>query len=333
MKRLLGWVTAVAVLAVAAWFGWAALTQRMVHNWLDLREADGWVVIRRDVNVTGFPLAFETRLLDVSLADPSTGLAWAAPVFTFRHAAWDPSRIEAIWPDRQTISSPAETLTLTATTLSSVLDVQPMARLALNASQTRMSGLRIDSSLGWHSQLAEGRIDMIRDTTPEPRYTLRLEATDLIPAAEITRLIDPAGLLPEAIPVVRAEARVSFDRPWDLSAIETMRPQPTRIDLTEARAEWGALMLRFAGAVDIDGEGRPTGEVAIRAQNWPVMLDMAERAGLLPTAMRQTVESVIGFLAGMTGQRDDLDVTLRLDQGFVFLGPLPIGEGPRLRLR
>jgi hypothetical protein len=49
--------------------------------------------------------------------------------------------------------------------------------------------------------------------------------------------------------------------------------------------------------------------------------------------MRQTVESVIGFLAGMTGQRDDLDVTVRLDQGFVFLGPLPIGEGPRLRLR
>lgn len=333
MKRLSGWVVGGAVLAVVAWFGWATLTQRMVHVWLDMREADGWVVTRSDVSVTGFPLAFETRLSDVSLADPSTGLAWAAPVFTFRHAAWDPSRIEAVWPDRQTISSPFETLTLTATALSSVLDVQPMAHLALTASQTRMSGLRIDSSLGWHSQLAEGRIDMIRDTAPEPRYTLRFEATDLVPASEITRLIDPTGLLPEAIPVVRTEARVSFDRPWDLSAIETTRPQPTRIELNEARAEWGMLMLRLSGAVDIDDAGRPTGEVAIRAQNWPVMLDMAERAGLLPTAMRPTVEGVIGFLAGMSGRREDLDVTLRLDQGFVFLGPLPIGEGPRLRLR
>lgn len=333
MKRLFGWVVGVAVLAAVAWFGWAALTQRMVHVWLDMREADGWVVTRSDVSVSGFPLAFETRLSDVSLADPSTGLAWAAPVFTFRHAAWDPSRIEAIWPDRQTISSPAETLTLTASAFSSVLDVQPMAHLALKASQTQMMGLRIDSSLGWQSQLAEGRLEMIRQEDTDARYAIGFKATDLIPATQLTRLIDPAGLLPEAIPVVRAEAQVSFDRPWDLSAIETTRPQPTRIELSDARAEWGMLMLRLSGAVDIDDAGRPTGEVAIRAQNWPVMLDMAERAGLLPTAMRPAVEGVIGFLAGMSGRREDLDVTLRFDQGFVFLGPLPIGEGPRLRLR
>jgi Uncharacterized protein conserved in bacteria (DUF2125). len=41
-------------------------------------------------------------------------------------------------------------------------------------------------------------------------------------------------------------------------------------------------MLRLSGTLDIDAEGRPTGEVAIRAQNWPEMLAMAERAGLLP---------------------------------------------------
>ena len=56
-------------------------------------------------------------------------------------------------------------------------------------------------------------------------------------------------------------------------------------------------------------------------------------AGLLPTGLRPTVESALGFLAGLSGRREDLDVTLRFDQGFVFLGPLPVGEGPRIRLR
>lgn len=333
MKRLLGWMTGIAALAAAAWFGWAMLTERTLQLWLDAREAEGWVVTRQDVAVTGFPLAFETQISGLSLADPATGLAWAAPVFTFRHAAWDLSRIEAIWPESHTISTPFETLTITAQSLSSVLDVRPSAALALDASNTQMRGLRIDSSLGWQSQLAEGRLEMLRQDGADARYAVNFEATDLIPADEIARLLDPTGILPNAIPVVRSEAMVSFDRPWDIGAIETMRPQPTRVELTEARAEWGALMLRLSGAVDIDAEGRPTGEVAIRAQNWPEMLAMAERAGLLPAGMRQTAESALGFLAGLSGRREDLDVTLRLDQGFVFLGPLPIGEGPRLRLR
>lgn len=333
MTRILGWMAGLALLAVAAWFGWAMLTERTVRAWLEARAAEGWVVSPADVAVTGFPTAFETRLSNLSLADPATGLAWSAPDFTFRHAAWDPSRIEAVWPETHTLASPFETLTITAETLRSVLDVRPSAALALDASQTEMSGLRIDSTLGWQSQLAEGRLEVIRQPDAEARYAIGFEATDLIPAAEIARLLDPAGLLPEAIPVVRAEAMVGFDRAWDIGAIETSRPQPTRIDLTEVRAEWGTLMLRLSGAVDIDDQGRPTGEVAIRAQNWPEMLAMAERAGLLPSAMREAAESALGFLATLSGRREDLDVTLRLDQGFVFLGPLPIGEGPRLKLR
>jgi hypothetical protein len=126
---------------------------------------------------------------------------------------------------------------------------------------------------------------------------------------------------------------VTFDRPWDLSAIEVARPQPVRIDLTEARAEWGNLMLRMSGEVEVDAEGRPTGEVAIRAENWPEMLAMAERAGILGTGLRRTAENALGFLAGLSGRREDLDVTLRLEAGFMFLGPLPVGEGPRLHLR
>lgn len=333
MKRLLGWMTGIAALAVAGWFGWAALTERTVQTWLDAREAEGWVVSRSDVAVTGFPAAFETRLTGLTLADPASGLAWTTPLLILRHPTWDPSRIEAIWPETQTIASPFETLTLTARSLRSVLDLRPSAALALDASRTEMLDLRIDSSLGWTSQLAQGRLDMIRAEGAEADYAIRFEATELIPAAEIARLLDPAGLLPEAIPVVRAEAAIRFDRPWDIRAIEAARPQPTRIDLTEARAEWGALMLRLSGAVDVDAQGRPTGTVAIRAQNWPEMLAMAERSGLLPAGMRQTAESALGFLAGLSGRREDLDVTLRLDQGFVFLGPLPIGEGPRLRLR
>ena len=333
MKRLLVVLVATGGLIVTAWFGWAALSKRAIEAWFAARLAEGWQVSAEAISVSGFPLAFETRLAGLMLADPATGLAWTAPEFTLRHPSWDLSQITAIWPPSHMIASPDERLTITAEALVSTLDVRPSARMALEGSQTLMQGLAIASSQGWQSQLARGQIDMIRQTGAEARYDIGFSATDLVPAEQVARLLDPGGILPPAIPVVRASAVVDFDRPWDIGAIEAMRPQPRRIDLTEARAEWGELMLRLSGALDIDAQGRPTGEIAIRAQNWPEMLAMAERAGLLPPSLRPTAESALGFLAALSGRREDLDVTLRMDQGFVFLGPLPIGEGPRIRLR
>lgn len=333
MKRLLVVLVATGGLIVAAWFGWAAVSKRAIETWFAARLAEGWQVSAEAISVTGFPFAFETRLAGLMLADPATGLAWTAPDFTLRHPSWDLSQITAIWPPSHMIASPDERLTITAEALVSTLDVRPSARMALEGSQTLMQGLSIASSQGWQSQLARGQIDMIRNDGAEARYDIGFSAIDLVPAEQVAKLLDPGGILPPAIPVVRASAVVDFDRQWDIGAIEAMRPQPRRIDLTEARAEWGELMLRLSGALDIDTEGRPTGEIAIRAQNWPEMLAMAERAGLLPPGLRPTVESALGFLAGLSGRREDLDVTLRFDQGFVFLGPLPVGEGPRIRLR
>lgn len=333
MKRLLAGGAGLAACAAAAWFGWAALTERAVTAWLDARAAEGWVVTRQDIAVTGFPSRFVTRFTDLSLADPATGLVWSAPVFTLRQAVFDPGRIEAVWPATHTIATPYERLTVTAGDLASVLDLRPGAMLALDASETRMRDLAVESTSGWRAELAEGRIDMVRLPDAPASYTIGFRATDLVPPEALADLIDPADILPAAIPVVLSDAVVSFDRPWDLSAIEDARPQPARIDLSEARAEWGDLMLRMSGALDVDAEGRPTGEIAIRAQNWPVMLDIAERAGLLGSGLRGSVETGLGFLAGLSGRREDLDVTLRFDAGFMFLGPLPVGEGPRLRLR
>jgi len=333
MKRVGLAVVLAAAVASVAWFGWAIVTERAVTGWLDAREAEGWVVSRDAVSVSGFPTDFVTEFTDLSLADPATGLVWSAPSFTLRQASWDPSRIEAIWPDTHSFASPYERLTISAGELATVLDVRPTANLALDASETRMRDLAIDSTLGWRSHLAEGRFDMVRQDGETASYALRFEATDLTPPADVTELLDPAGVLPEAIPVVLTDAVVGFDRPWDLSALEDTRPQPVRIDLTEARAEWGSLMLRLSGLLDVDDEGLATGEVAIRAQNWPEMLDMAERAGLIGEGMSRTVESALGFLAGLSGRREDLDVTLRFEEGFMYLGPLPIGEGPRFILR
>ncbi|MEM6374112.1 MAG: DUF2125 domain-containing protein [Pseudomonadota bacterium] len=126
---------------------------------------------------------------------------------------------------------------------------------------------------------------------------------------------------------------MTFDRPWDRRALEDRRPQPTRIDVEAAEARWGDLRLRFAAALDVDDRGVPTGTVNLRADNWPVMLDLAQAAGFLDARARPQVEGVLARLAGLGGSPDALDVQLNFAAGLVAVGFIPVGPAPRLRLR
>ena len=125
-----------------------------------------------------------------------------------------------------------------------------------------------------------------------------------------------------------------------MSAVEVARPadRPPQCPLNlkkATRPNGGRWLLRMVRhEIEVDQRGAAAaGEIAIRAENWPEMLAMAERAGLITEGARRTAEGALGFLAGLSGRRENLDVTLRLEDGFLFLGPLPVGEGPRFRLR
>lgn len=336
--KTLSWIAGLAVVAaVALWgAGWvlgARATERVMAAWFEDRAAEGWVVNYGAIRTEGFPTRFRTTITALDLADPATGLAWQAPVFTLTQRALRPDQIRADWPMTQSIASPFERVTVTADALWADIDVQPTADLALDASTTVMQGVAFDSNLGWRMTLETGRMEVTRHSGATAAYDVVFDAREMVPPAAIAARLDPGGLLPEAIPLTRFDAAMTFDRPWDLSALETARPRITALDLREARAEWGTLRFRASGAVTADAEGRITGSVAIRAENWRDMLDMGVRAGVLTPGLRDVVDTTLGFVAGLSGRPEDIDTTLRFDEGFAFFGPIPIGEAPRLVLR
>lgn len=173
---------------------------------------------------------------------------------------------------------------------------------------------------------------MVQTASPET-YDLRARARGLVPGDQWRRRLAAGPELPEALETLTLQMTVEFDRRWDRSALEQRRPQPRRISLPLAEARWGSLRLKASGEVAVDTQGRPEGRIALRAENWRGILEMAERSGLLPPPLRRTAERVLGLLAQSGGNPQHLDITLGLADGQVMLGPLPIGPAPRLILR
>ncbi|MDU8943247.1 DUF2125 domain-containing protein [Ovoidimarina sediminis] len=332
MRKLL----ALPILAAIVWSGWWVVAQqgitRGIDTWLQAREGEGWQA-EAEVATRGFPLTLETRLTDLALADPDTGLAWNAPVFSFTAAAYAPTRVTATWPETQTIASPFERIEIRSQTMQGFLGLVPGPNLALDDSDITLEHLTFASTAGWTAALASGSLVTRRLDEDPLAHDIRFATRDLEPAAPLLRIIDPTGLLPQVIAEMTLEARVAFDAPWDRRAIEDRRPQITRLELEGASARWGDMALDAAGSLTVDPKGTPEGRITIRATNWRDMVAVARASGSLPEGIADTLERGLEILAGLTGNPRTIDAPLSFQNGFVSLGPIPLGRAPAFVIR
>jgi hypothetical protein len=309
------------------------VSARAVTDWLEDRRAEGWLVNHGDISVTGFPLEFRTTITALELADPETGWLWSVPELRLESAAVRPNRIRAVWPSEQVLASPLERLTIRSETMVSTLEIRPGTFFEIDLSRTLLRDLRVESDAGWQAVLREGTLDLTRQEGPQAAYDVAFAARDLMPPGPVGAALDPGRVLPATIESLTYRADMAFDRPWDLRAIAERRPQITALDLAELEAVWGGLVLRAAGALEVDADHLPEGALAVRAEAWREMVAMATRAGVIPAPMQATVEGVLEIVAGFSGDPEVIDAALRFADGRMFLGPLPIGPAPLLRLR
>lgn len=333
MRKL---VTVVAVLALAFagyWFAGARTMSGAVAAWFEQRAAEGWVAEYGSLGTSGFPTFFETRLADVILADPETGVAWSAPSFAIRARSARPTRFEALWPREQTIASPAERIQVESDRFDGVVALVPGTALALRSAEVDLGSVSLVSTAGWQAGFDTGHLSLRLREGTESSYDVAFRALGVTPSDALGARLDPAGLLGRTIDGLTLAARVDMTAPWDRFAIEEARPQITAIDLGDLRASWGEVELRAAGTLTVDAAGVPDGRITLKATNWREMIGLARNAGLLPEDFVPTVTRAFEVLASLSGPPETLDVPLVFSGGRVSFGPLPLGPAPVLTIR
>lgn len=333
MRWILGIITTLAVLYAGYWFIGANATERAATQWFEERAQDGWIAETSAIETTGFPSRFDTTFSDIELADPETGWAWNAPFFQIFALSYRPNHIIAVWPNEQSIAYPDARLSLKSEDMRASMTFLANTDLVLDTATFEMAGLEIDHSQTGRITIEKGNI-AVRET-PEVSLSkdvfAQLQAVTL--PTPLRSVLDPAGILPDAIEGVSIDATVGFDAQWDRFAIERARPQPTAIDLKMLAASWGPLDLRATGQVSVDAQGIPTGELTIKAKNWRQMLDVVGNANLFPREVLPMIERGLELLSGLSGNAQTLDVPLTFRNGRMAIGPLPIGPAPRIQLR
>ncbi len=333
MRGLIRVVIFIVVIWSAYWFVAGFGLRNAITAWFDAQQDRGWQAEFSDVETAGYPLHHMTRLNNPALADPVNGTAWSAD--------WIEFQSPAIWPGRQVLrfadtpqrlSYYDQTATIEASDLQAELQLQPGVALELEKMALTAGPWAITDDT---EALAGGdTLALVMEQTDNSEaYVISAQADGFTPGDDLRELMRSATTLPQAFETLELDMTVTFDKAWDRSALEQSRPQPVKIDLRLAEMKWGALRLFAAGELDVDPQGIPTGEIAIRAENWRDMIAMANAAGALPDQAVDTVTKALNFMAGLGGNPNALDLQLNFRDGFVALGPLPIGPAPRLILR
>ena len=328
MKRLLIVILVASGLWFGYWFVGAYTARHGFANWFETRRAEGWVADYADFALRGFPNRFDATWTDLTLADPETGLAWDLPLFQILALAYRPNHVIAVWPHEMRIATPEEKFTLTTDALRASLRLSGSAleleRAVMEGTALRLSGAETAAMEDLH---------LAAERTGDPTYRYGIRAAGITPpAARLSELVGTEAL-PETMQLLSLDAHVTFDKAWDRTAIDIARPQPRRIDLTAFEAAWGVMRIRLAGNLDLNEAGLASGDIALRAEHWRDMLQIAEDSGAIPEAAARAITAFLGMGAQSSGNPEALDVTITLRNGTAFLGFIPLGPVPPIRLR
>jgi len=337
MKRLLKILVGLSVVWTLYWGVAAWGLRQSVAGWFQAQAERGWQVELGEISAAGrfggFPLQHRTRVERPTLADPRSGAAWRAD--------WLELESLAIWPGRQSLrfadgdqrlSYYDQTAVIRTQDLQADLALAPGLALELEALSLTAGAWQIGDGSSPSLGAQDLELRMVQAAVPQA-YRISAAAHAFRPGSELRRLLRAAPELPQTFETLTLQADVTFDAPWDRSALERRRPQPRRIDLQLLDARWGDMRLKSAGQLEIDDRGIPTGELALQVEAWAAFLDMAVDTGLLSVTAREQAGRVVGMLARASGNPEDLDITLGFRGGYITIGPIPLGPAPRLIIR
>ncbi len=328
MRRMLIAVVVLAALWSGYWFGAARLLERGAEDWFKAQTATGALAGHGGLRVTGFPLRFALDVTRPYLADPVAATGWSAPEARITARAWMPWRVTLNLPEQQLVDLPGQEVTVSSSAISATVAVTPGTTLPLDWTAISGDGLSLLSSQGWSLGIARIVATTQRAATDPLTHEWQAEATSITPDEAFRQRLATQSTLPELIDGLKIDAALSLTAPLDRNAA-TMQPRLTAFKLRDATLTWGDLVLSASGEVKPDPQGFAEGQIDLRLTGWRDLVPVLVAAQLVKPEVAPTVTRALEVMA-KNGTAEVLDMPLVLSEGWMRLGPIPLGPAPLL---
>lgn len=330
MKRLTYLVIAAALLWSGYWL-WSANAQKNgIEAWFEYRQSTGAVAEYSDLQVLGFPNRLDTTVTEPRFGNPRRGIYWQAPFMQLFRLSYNASHLIMVLPQSQTYTTPTQTVSITSSDMRASLKLDDIPMWEPERMIIVAEDLNLASDAEWTlgADVIQLSLELMEGVGGS--YKMALDARGI------------EGSLPGAIELsgtnggidrLLVDLEVTLTEPIGRRTVEIARPQPLMIRLKLAEATWGGLNLAAAGLVEVTPSGTPVGTVTLKVRNWRDMLVQERSAGRLSPEMLDRITLTLTLISGLSGDPETLDLPFDFADGKVWLGPMMLGNAPRLILR
>lgn len=327
-------LTGLVLIAAALWSGWWFVGSRAegqaARAFFASQRAQGKTATYSSLGVAGFPNRFDLTVNDIVLGDPAAGVTWRAPFAQLLGLSYNPYHFIAALPHRQQLETPSGTFTLKTRRFEASLRFVPGLAFALREFVAIADGPELDSSRGWSVTARSLRLASRQLPGRQTAQEVGLQADALTPDAGLKSIVDPQGTLPATMQQAYLDAELGFDAPIDRH-IANRPPRLTDLRVKDAHVAWGPMLLSAQGNLTVNAQGQPEGRITLRAKDWRAMVDMAVATGLIRQQIAPTVRDMLAELSKTSGAPDTVDLPLAFHDGWMSIGPIPLGPAPKLR--
>lgn len=321
MRKLTFLITVAAVLYSGYWFVGSSTIEDGARQGLeDLRNA-GWQVDYDDLSTVGFPSRFDTTVTALTLESPDAGLALTAPFVQVFALSYQPNKVIAVAPSDFAVTRYGIPFAVTDDRLRASAAVRPNTALELSDLTVEAHGVTVTSPDLGRLTLERG-LAALRGVDDVPNtYDAYLDMSALAGGSRNDGL-------PSRVERFVFDARVVTDRPLDRHGFDGTGRWPSLrgIELRQMALDLPDMSVTASGTLTIDDLGIPDGRITLRTAEWRQLIDYLVAADVIDDGMRRTVRNVAQTLAAGGGE---LVLPVAFDNGFMSVGPLPLGPAPR----
>lgn len=326
--RRVGWtLTAVALLWLGYWAAGRWLVEQMAKGVVAEQVAAGVLAPGATIEAGGFPVHFVASLADLTGLLPETSGQWTVPLLSLSLPAYAPWQIMADLEGPLLLEGALQDLTLEGTSLEADVAASPQTMLPMSLLRLAGADVTLNSSLGWQMTAVEVALTAARDAGDETLYEVAGLIAGLAPDAALTAQLPG---LPAMIGDITLAAQVGLTGPLDRDAVR-LAPGIRVITLDRLHATWGTMEAEASGEVAAEASGLAEGRILIRITNWRELLAVLKAGGVLTEEFAPTAGRMMEALAESSGDPAVLELPLTFAEGYMSLGPFPLGPAPLLR--
>ncbi len=314
----------IAVIVICA-IGWSVywviggrIMDERVERWLDFPADSGWSVAYDSVALAGYPNRFDSTVTGFELRHKDSEAAWRINPLRLFALSYQPQKFIAVWPAEQTVVLPRGGL----------VDVF--------TDDMRASMSFADSALPYEAVMSikGALLATPKGAVPIEDALFAMRAVDGEGAGsgadyDVDMRVD--GLyLPVQDEPSRIDGHIRARVVMDAESVGVGRVG--RVDIMSSDVRLEGVVLQATGSLGADTDGYLVGDLSVAVQNYTELPALLAVYGVIKPTMAAAVGKTLSFISALALDKSRVSVPLRFDGGKMYLGPLPIGEAPRITI-